>query len=89
MERVHTYSSDDILLVISNQEPLPCTVVKALKQSIQQSTDNPSAPRVEAIEDPTDSTAYIDKVCVFLGESMQPMLHNIYRTKLEACNQRH
>jgi acyl transferase domain-containing protein/NADPH:quinone reductase-like Zn-dependent oxidoreductase/SAM-dependent methyltransferase len=81
----HDFShlSDDILLVVSTKEPLPGTVLDCLKATLQELTGSSTALSVKAIEDVTDSSAYSGKVCVFLGEMMQPILHNIDRACFE------
>jgi acyl transferase domain-containing protein/NADPH:quinone reductase-like Zn-dependent oxidoreductase/NAD(P)-dependent dehydrogenase (short-subunit alcohol dehydrogenase family)/2-polyprenyl-3-methyl-5-hydroxy-6-metoxy-1,4-benzoquinol methylase len=83
-EQLHRHLPDDIVLVISNKETLPSDVIDSLKTGIKQLTDGTTDPRVLALEDATDSCVYSGKICVFLGEAMQPILHNIDQADFEA-----
>ncbi|KAG6361752.1 hypothetical protein INS49_009980 [Diaporthe citri] len=69
--------STDPVLVISKKAPPPAVTIDMIKDSIMVATGSPS-PSVVSLEDTnTQGIAYSGKVCVFLGEAVQPILHNM------------
>ena len=74
---------DNMVIVTSNRASPPMNFVESLKKVIQTSTGGPS-PDVVALEDAEDSSAYSGKICVFLGEMLQPILFNVDQFYLEA-----
>ena len=75
---------ENMVIVTSNKASPPASFVESLKNSIQTSTGGPP-PDVVVLEDAKDSSsAYSGKICVFLGEVVQPILLNVDQFYLEA-----
>ena len=75
--------SEDMVIVTSNKASPPVSFIESLKNSIQTATGG-ALPTVVALEDTKDSGAYSGKICVFLGEVVQPILLNLDQFYLEA-----
>ncbi|XXG96001.1 hypothetical protein Hte_002278 [Hypoxylon texense] len=75
--------SDSIVLVISNLAPPPIGVLEALKANIRALTDGPE-PSIVSLEDAMDGSRYTGKTCLFLGEVVQPILHNMDHVGFQA-----
>lgn len=80
---VHPVSAD-LVLVISNKAPPPPSTVEMISNSIMAATGG-RAHGVVALEDTlVDSSAYSGKICVFLGEAVQPILHDMGELQFQA-----
>ncbi|KAI0973114.1 hypothetical protein F4678DRAFT_478324 [Xylaria arbuscula] len=75
--------SHSVVLVISNLAPPPINSINALKTEIQTLT-NGLEPSIAYLEDITDNSRCSGKICLFLGEVVQPILHNIDYTQFKA-----
>lgn len=75
--------SEDTVIVISNKAPPPVGFIGLLKDTIQTATGG-ARPDVVTLEDAKDGRAYANKVCVFLGEAVEPILHKIDVATFEA-----
>ncbi|KAF3012580.1 t1pks [Neopestalotiopsis sp. 37M] len=75
--------SEDTTIVISRKVPPPSWMIDSLKGAIRASTGG-AAPAVFSLEDVTDGNAYTGKICVFLGDIMQPILPSIDQGTFEA-----
>ena len=74
---------DTVVLVTSNKAPPPARFVDSLQKCIRDST-GALLLDVLAIEAATNSNAYSDKICVFVGELDRPILHNLDQVSLQA-----
>ncbi|KAK3167997.1 Type I Iterative PKS [Lepraria neglecta] len=76
-------ASEDIVLVISSKAPPPSSWQESLQRSIATTTaiDGPLAA-VQILES-SAASVYTGKICVFLGEMSQPLLHSLDATELE------
>jgi acyl transferase domain-containing protein/NADPH:quinone reductase-like Zn-dependent oxidoreductase/SAM-dependent methyltransferase len=74
---------EDIVLVTSGKAPLPSDWQESLQHAIADTTSHnaPSVP-VQFLES-SDAPSYTGKVCVFLGEMNQALLHNLKGPELE------
>ncbi|KAJ2969250.1 hypothetical protein NUW58_g10032 [Xylaria curta] len=69
--------SDQLVLLISSKAPPPPGTVEMIKSSITAATHFASSALV-ALEDSTiESDEFNDKICIFLGEAVQPILHDM------------
>lgn len=67
----------EVVLVISNKAPPPENAMAIMKSTIVATNGGPP-PVVVALDDTSiDSSAYSGKICIFLGEAIQPILHNM------------
>ncbi|KAI8622911.1 hypothetical protein F5Y19DRAFT_483291 [Xylariaceae sp. FL1651] len=76
--------SDDIVLVTSKLAPPPTGSLDVLKASIQALPNGPGRISIASLEDTIDGSEYSGKICVFLGEMGQPILHNMDRFRFQA-----
>ncbi|KAI0009530.1 hypothetical protein F4779DRAFT_369425 [Xylariaceae sp. FL0662B] len=77
------FSNNGIVLVTSNLAPPTGGSLNALKANIQALTGGPE-PNIVTLEDVTGSSEYSGKICLFLGEVMQPILHSMDQVRFQA-----
>ncbi|KAI1171395.1 hypothetical protein F4777DRAFT_582964 [Nemania sp. FL0916] len=70
-------NSDQLVLVISNKAPPPPTTVEMIKSSITATTHFSSFALVVLEDTTTNSGEFNEKICIFLGETVQPILHDM------------
>ncbi|KAL9074401.1 MAG: hypothetical protein Q9157_004404 [Trypethelium eluteriae] len=76
-------ASKDLVLVTSSKTPLPSSWQSSLQRAIAGTTTiDELFPAVQILESSTASV-YTGKICVFLGEVNQPLLHDLDSTELE------
>ena len=74
---------DDIVLVTSDKAPPPSDWQESLQYAIASATSqNGRSVPVQLLKS-SDASAYTGKVCVFLGEMNQALLHNLEAPELE------
>ncbi|RYP73024.1 hypothetical protein DL771_003892 [Monosporascus sp. 5C6A] len=70
-------ASDSIIVVISGKAPPPAGWLQSLRESIAKVTDG-ALPAVQSLEAPSvTAETYSTKICVFVGEMDQPVLHTL------------
>jgi acyl transferase domain-containing protein/NADPH:quinone reductase-like Zn-dependent oxidoreductase/NAD(P)-dependent dehydrogenase (short-subunit alcohol dehydrogenase family)/SAM-dependent methyltransferase len=70
-------ASDSIVVVISGKAPPPADWLQSLRESIAKVTDG-ALPAVQTLEAPSVTPeTYSTKMCVFVGEMDQPVLHTL------------
>lgn len=76
-------SSDSIVVVISGRAPPPAAWLQSLRESIANVTDG-ALPPVQPLEAPSvTAEMYSTKICVFVGEMDQPVLHTLDAASLQ------
>lgn len=71
-------SAQDIIIVTSSNAPPPASWVETLQHTIAAATGSTTGKAtVHILEESTTSNPYRGKVCVFVGEVEQPILHDV------------
>ncbi|KAK7977184.1 hypothetical protein PG988_004674 [Apiospora saccharicola] len=70
-------AASSVAIVLSKVAPPPSDGVDALKAKLQSLTGSVVEPSIIVLEDVADPSVYSGKVCIFLGEVMQAILHKM------------
>ncbi|KAL4815104.1 hypothetical protein BDW67DRAFT_186154 [Aspergillus spinulosporus] len=89
-------TADQFVLVTSKRTPPPSAWLRKLQDTIiaRSGSNGMRAPAIQELESPTATAAsYAGKICIFLGEADDAILHNLDPTLLEgirvmSCNSR-
>lgn len=77
-------ASDSIVVVTSDKAPPPPDWLQSLRESIAKVADGP-LPAVQPLEAPAATAeTYSTKICVFVGEVDQPVLHTLDSAGLQS-----
>ncbi|KAH6850667.1 hypothetical protein B0I37DRAFT_396989 [Chaetomium sp. MPI-CAGE-AT-0009] len=77
-------ASDSIVVVTSDKAPPPPDWLQALRESIAKATGG-ALPAVQALEAPSATAeTYNTKICLFVGEMDQPVLHTLNSAGLQS-----
>ncbi|KAL4997562.1 hypothetical protein BDV10DRAFT_201827 [Aspergillus recurvatus] len=78
-------SAEDIIIVTSSKAPPPSSWSELLQENIAVATGSTSSkPAVHVLEESTMTNPYRGKLCVFVGEVEQPILHDVTADALTA-----
>ncbi|KAK3681631.1 hypothetical protein B0T22DRAFT_299554 [Podospora appendiculata] len=69
-------TANSVVVVTSAKAPPPAAWLQSLRESIAKVTEG-ALPAVQALEAAATAEAYSTKICVFVGEVDQPVLHTL------------